>query len=129
MFNADDRNAMEMLRDDLLLRGEKVKAKKPKKYVKKDSKSKKAADKDNAFIEKLAKARQVFTDFGRTAFGSIHTKSLISNNPKVAGEIVDELKRLYPKLKVNKDGIVKDGRFVPLKEGEKGITSLNQLDG
>ena len=128
MFNADDRNAMEMLRDDLLLRGEKVKAKKPKKYVKKDSKSKKAADKDNAFIEKLAKARQVFTDFGRTAFGSIHTKSLISNNPKVAGEIVDELKRLYPKLKVNKDGIVKDGRFVPLKEGEKGMHIRNAFE-
>jgi len=128
MFNADDRNAMEMLRDDLLLRGEKVKTKKPKKYVKKDSRSKKAADKDNAFIEKLAKARQVFTDFGRTAFGSIHTKSLISNNPKVAGEIVDELKRLYPKLKVNKDGIVKDGRFVPLKEGEKGMHIRNAFE-
>ena len=127
MFNADDRTAIEMLRDDLLLRGEKVKTEKVK-TVPKESKSQKAEKKNEAIDNNLAKARKVFSDFGRTVFGSIHTKSLIENNPKVAEEIIDSLKALYPKIKINKGGIVKDGKFVPLRAGEKGMHIRNAFN-
>jgi hypothetical protein len=120
---------MEMLRDDLLMRGEKVDPKKAAKtYEKKDSKSKKSADKQSRFAESLAAAKQLFTDFGATAFGSANTKALLTSNPKVAGEIIDSLKTLFPQVKINKDGIVKDGKFVPLQEGEKGMHIRNAFE-
>lgn len=52
----------------------------------------------------------------------------INKNPELSAKVIDAIKKTFPDVVINKDGIIKeDGTFVPLKPGQKGMHVRNAL--
>lgn len=75
---------------------------------------------------RVSKKRKVQVDHsfdnGHSIYKSKSTLDTLENNPKEAIEIIDELNRVYPKMKVSKDGLFDDnGKWIPIPPGKQGM--------
>ena len=52
----------------------------------------------------------------------------INKNPELSSRVIDEIKKIFPDVVINKGGVVKeDGTFVPLSADQKGLHVRNAL--
>jgi len=65
-------------------------------------------------------------EFGNEKFSAVHTKSLISDNPEIASEIISKLQEQMPEANISKNGLIgSDGQWVDIKPGEQGMHRRN----
>jgi uncharacterized protein YjgD (DUF1641 family) len=73
--------------------------------------------------------RSIFSGLG-IKFNSRDTMQALNKNPEMGQKIVDSLKKLYPKVRIYKDGLFdKNGNWRAIAPGEKGMHYRNAFQG